>query len=173
MVELYPALVAMYRRLGANGLAGQFLLSAGSTCGFLSEPGRAIEHYREAAREFGSAGPPTGRAEALRRLEPLLHDKTNAMLSNGHLNEAIPWLIELADTAGELGHGQLRATSQINAAIAMLHTTEQIAEALALAEAAFAECLPESGEAQRAARTIELCRQRLSTGVLAPGGEVS
>ncbi len=157
MVALYPDLIVMYEKIGAMQLVASFCASAASTAAFADEVAKAVAWYRRAAQVFQDIGLAPSARQPLERCEDLLMVSTNAMMRKPDMAAALPELLQLAEVAGALGHREHCASSMLNAAIALLQTSQRFSEARGLAEQALGLFGPDSDDAAMARKVIAYC----------------
>ena len=164
MVALYPELIAQYEAIGAMQLVAAFCASAASTAAFAGDVGKAVAWYRRAAKVYQDLGLASNARPPLERCEELLRRWTNALMQKPDMAAALPELRQLAEVASELGHRGHCASSLLNAAIALLQTSQQFAEARGLAEQALGLFAADSDDAAMARKVIAYCTSQIKSG---------
>ena len=134
MVSLYPQSIAMYERIGAMQLVAESCAAAANTAEFISDDVAAVEWYRRAASVFQNIGMPAEAHQSREHAETLLQSWANGLLREEQMADAVPVLLQLAEVAGELNHREACATAMYNAALALLATSQDYAQAKWLAE---------------------------------------
>jgi tetratricopeptide (TPR) repeat protein len=167
MIALYPDLIAMYQRIGAMQLVAEFCASAASTAQFVSEDPQAVEWYRRAASVFQDVGLPERAHSALARSETLLQSWANGLLRQEQMADAVPVLLQLAEVAGQLDHREACATAMYNAAIGLLATSQDYAQAKWLAEQAAEIFDAGSDDAATARKLAAFCDSEASKTITA------
>lgn len=157
MLTLYPELIAMYEEFGATPLVAEFCSSAASTAKFVGELDKAARWYRRAADVFHSIGRADRARESLDRSQEMLRIWTNALIEHEEFARALPDVLLLADVAEQLGHGEMRASALLNAAIIVIRTSQDYARAKALAERSLALLPADSSDVVSAQRVISQC----------------
>jgi hypothetical protein len=164
MVTLYPDLIAMYEKIGATQLVAEFCASAASTANFVGDSGRAVAWYRQAAKAFQAIGIPGRARQALVQGENLLRRGSNDLLQKKEMAAALPWLLQLADVAEELGDDDIRATAMLNSAICLLQVSQDFNGARTLAENSLPLFAANSDDAAMAQKIIAYCAGHLKSG---------
>ena len=157
MVTLYPDLIAMYERIGAMQLVAEFCASAASTAQFVNDDVPAIDWFRRGASVFLDIGLPARASDALANAETLLQNRVNVLMREEQMAEAVPALLELAEVAGQLDHRDACATAMYNAAIGLLTTSQDYAQARWLAARAAELFDAGSDDAASARKLVTFC----------------
>lgn len=163
MVALYPDLIVMYEKVGAQQLVGETCAYAASTAEFAGALDKAVEWYRQAATILHEIGLTPRAQEQLTRCEALLRRWANAMLQKQLLDAALPILLQLAEVATTLSHNETAARALLNAAVITLETSANYPAARRLAEEALSRMPADSEDAASAQRLIILCDSRSGT----------
>jgi tetratricopeptide (TPR) repeat protein len=157
MIALYPELIEMYAKIGATQLVAEFCSSAAGTAQVVGEFDKAGRWYRRAADVFRSIGFADRARESLDRSENLLRNWTNTLMENGESARALPEVLLLAEVAEQLGHQEMCASALLNAAIIVVHTSQDYARAKALAERSLALLPADSSDVVSAQMVISHC----------------
>jgi tetratricopeptide (TPR) repeat protein len=163
IVALYPELISRYESLHAMPLVAEFCASAASTAQFAGDWLQAIDWYAQAARVLQSMGGKARSQEMLTRGERLARLSADTLVKSQQGAKALPFLLRLADLAGQLGHRDVCATAMLNAAVVLVQTSQKFADARKLAAGAAQLVAPDSDDAAMAERIIAFCDQQ-------PGG---
>lgn len=165
MIALYPDLIAMYERMGAMQLVAEFCVSAAGTAQFVGDDVPAIDWFRKAAGVFQDIGLAPRAHDALARGETLLQHRVNGLLHNDQTPEAVPLLLQLAEVAGQLNHREACATAMYSAAMGVLTTSQDYAQARWLAEQSAALFDAGSEDAASARKLVSFCDDEASKAI--------
>ena len=157
MIALYPELIEMYAKIGATQLVAEFCSSAASTAKVVGELDKAGRWYHRAANVFNSIGRAGRARESLDQSEDILRLWTNTLMESQEGARALPDVLLLAEVAEQLGHQEMCASALLNAAIIVVHTSQDYARAKALAERSLALLPADSSDIASAQMVISHC----------------
>lgn len=133
MTQLYPALISLYRQLGAAELAAHCALSAATTYDFLRDERAAAEWFADAARSYAGVGLVQQRDQAYEKLQRGLAARVQTAIDTGDIDAAIAVLSQLAELAHDIDHEHAYQVARLNIASVLTHFTPRHAEARAIA----------------------------------------